>query len=80
VLRRLRADERTARIPVVVISADAMGTSTARMTQRGAAAFLTKPLDIKEFVATLERLLPDAAAGRSPAAVRATPTSLRDPV
>jgi PAS domain S-box-containing protein len=64
VLRRLRADERTAHIPVVVISADAMSSSSERMIARGAAAFLTKPLDIHEFVVTLERLLPDAAAGR----------------
>ena len=49
---------------MVVISADAMSTSTERMIARGAAAFLTKPLDIKEFVGTLERLLPAAAAGR----------------
>jgi signal transduction histidine kinase/ActR/RegA family two-component response regulator len=64
VLRRLQADERTANIPVVVISADATTSSTERMLARGAAAFLTKPLDIAQFVGTLERLLPASAAGR----------------
>jgi CheY-like chemotaxis protein len=64
VIRRLRADERTAHIPVVVISADATTSSSERLMARGAAAFLTKPLDIDEFVLTLERLLPDSAVGR----------------
>jgi CheY-like chemotaxis protein len=61
VLRRLRADERTAHIPVVVISADATAASSERMISKGVSAFLTKPLDIQEFVGTLERLLPQAS-------------------
>jgi CheY-like chemotaxis protein len=58
VLRRLREDERTARIPVVVISADATPATAERLVASGAVAFLTKPLDVAEFLATLERLLP----------------------
>jgi len=58
VLRELRADERTARIPVVVISADATRATIQRLFSAGAAAFLTKPLDVQEFLDTLERLLP----------------------
>jgi len=58
VLRRLRADGRTARIPVVVISADATPTMVQRLRTAGADAYLTKPLDIDEFLETVERFLP----------------------
>jgi PAS domain S-box-containing protein len=57
VLRRLREDDRTARIPVVVISADATPDTAERLLAAGAVAFMTKPLDVAEFLATLERLL-----------------------
>jgi PAS domain S-box-containing protein len=57
VLSRLRSDPRTARIPVVVISADATPRMVEALTAAGADAFLTKPLDVKEFVETVERLL-----------------------
>jgi CheY-like chemotaxis protein len=62
VLRRLRADERTASMPVVVISADATPKSIERLTAAGADAYLTKPLNVKLFLATVERLLSARAA------------------
>ena len=61
VLRRLRADERTAQIPVIVISADATRESVERLRGAGADAYLTKPLDLDEFLATLEAHLPAPA-------------------
>jgi CheY-like chemotaxis protein len=61
VLRRLRADARTSRIPVVVISADATHTAVQDLMDAGADAYLTKPLDLDEFLRTLERFLPEAA-------------------
>jgi CheY-like chemotaxis protein len=63
VLRQLRADPRTAAVPVVVISADATPRSIERLTAAGVDAYLTKPLDVKRFLRTLERLL--AEPGRS---------------
>jgi PAS domain S-box-containing protein len=63
VLRRLREDERTARIPVLVISADATRAAIQRLMEAGAAAFLTKPLEVGEFLETLERLLPGHRGG-----------------
>jgi len=57
VLRRLRADPRTADIPVVVVSADATAGSVERLRQAGADAYLTKPLDVDEFLAVVERFL-----------------------
>jgi PAS domain S-box-containing protein len=53
VLRRLRADDRTSAIPVVVLSADATPSSIARLKAEGLAGYLTKPLDIAEFIRTL---------------------------
>jgi CheY-like chemotaxis protein len=58
VLRRLRAEPRTASIPVVVITADATRSAVDRLRAAGADAYLTKPLDIDEFLETLQRFLP----------------------
>ncbi|HEX2189940.1 MAG TPA: PAS domain S-box protein [Longimicrobiaceae bacterium] len=63
VLRRLRADERTCAIPVVVVSADATHSRVDRLRASGADAYLTKPLDIDEFLDTVQRFLPDAEPG-----------------
>jgi CheY-like chemotaxis protein len=41
----------------VVISADATPKSIERLRAAGADAYLTKPLDVKLFLRTLERLL-----------------------
>jgi PAS domain S-box-containing protein len=61
VLRRLRCDERTAGIPVVMISADATPRTIDRLIAEGADAYLTKPLDVDEFLAAIDRLLPEVA-------------------
>jgi CheY-like chemotaxis protein len=53
VLRRLRADTRTDAIPVVVLSADATPATIGRLSAHGISGYVTKPLDIAEFVAAL---------------------------
>jgi PAS domain S-box-containing protein len=58
VLRRLRSDARTVAIPVIVVSADATNASLERLQAAGANAYLTKPLDVDEFLSTIERFLP----------------------
>jgi PAS domain S-box-containing protein len=55
VLRRLHADPRTRDIPVVVVSADATPASIERLHALGAAGYLTKPIDIGEFLETVDR-------------------------
>jgi PAS domain S-box-containing protein len=57
VMRRLRADPRTASIPIVIISADATRDSQIRLYDAGADGYLTKPLDVGEFLATVDRFL-----------------------
>jgi CheY-like chemotaxis protein len=63
VLRRLRADERTRATPVVVISADATRTRIETLTEMGAQAYLTKPLDVDQFLETLDTALGDGLDG-----------------
>ena len=62
VLRRLRADPRTAHTPVVVVSADATPGSVERLRLAGADAYLTKPLDVDEFLRVVGRFLPEGDA------------------
>ena len=56
VLRRLRAGSRTADVPVVVLSADARPSLISRLLEKGAWGFLTKPLDVKELLALLDKV------------------------
>ncbi len=58
VLRRLRSETRTASTPVVVVSADATSASVERLRSAGANAYLTKPLDVDEFLSVLDRYIP----------------------
>jgi CheY-like chemotaxis protein len=58
VLRRLRADEATASIPVVAISANAMHGDIERGRAAGFDDYLTKPIDQQVLIDTIARLLP----------------------
>jgi CheY-like chemotaxis protein len=62
VLRELRADPRTAHTPVVIISADATPRTVDALLGEGADAFLTKPLDVRAFLSTVEEMLARPAA------------------
>jgi signal transduction histidine kinase/CheY-like chemotaxis protein len=61
VLARLRAEPRTSQIPVVVMSADATSPSRARLLALGASAYVAKPFDVTDLLATVDGLL-----GREP--------------
>mgnify|MGYP001232431969 CR=1 FL=1 len=56
VLRRLRADPRTAGIRCVALSANAMPDDIARARAAGFDDYWTKPIDIDQFLAALSRL------------------------
>jgi PAS domain S-box-containing protein len=64
VLRRLREDPRSSDTPVVMVSADATVRTVERLTRAGASAYLTKPLDVEEFLETLQRFI-EAGRGES---------------
>jgi len=53
VLRRLREDDRTASIPVVVLSADASPRQADKLLEAGAQAYLTKPIDVQQLLTVL---------------------------
>jgi PAS domain S-box-containing protein len=57
VLAALRADPLTAAIPVVILSADATRRQRDRLLALGARAYLTKPLDLRTFLSTVDDLL-----------------------
>ena len=54
VLRRLRADPRTAGISVVMVSADATSGQLARLREAGAEGYLTKPFQIEQFLSVID--------------------------
>ena len=57
VLQRLHGDERTATIPVVMLSADASFEQIQRFTEAGVRDYLTKPLDLTSFLSQLDEYL-----------------------
>ena len=54
-LGRLRADERTASTPVLALTAQAMDGDRERFLAAGFDGYLSKPVDIADFVATVRR-------------------------
>jgi two-component system cell cycle response regulator DivK len=62
--KRLRADPALPRMPIVAVTASAMPEDQARMREAGFDGFETKPINVQNLLATVERLL--AAAPSSP--------------
>ncbi|HLQ48746.1 MAG TPA: response regulator [Candidatus Dormibacteraeota bacterium] len=54
-LSRLRKSERTARIPVLALTAQAMKGDRERFIEAGFDGYLSKPVDIDELLATVEQ-------------------------
>lgn len=54
VLARLRADERTKDIPVVILSADATDRTPGPLLDAGAQAYLTKPIGVRELLEVVD--------------------------
>jgi signal transduction histidine kinase/CheY-like chemotaxis protein len=75
VLQRLQADSRTHGIPVVIASADATPGRVRQLLAEGAFAYLTKPLDLGQFLDVVTA----AIARRDEVGVR-TATAGREPI
>jgi CheY-like chemotaxis protein len=56
-LQALRSDKRTEHIPIVVVSADATATQIERLLSAGARNYLTKPIDVAQFLFTVDEVL-----------------------
>jgi PAS domain S-box-containing protein len=57
VLRRLKSDPHTERIPVIILTADESHGQQARLTAAGAAGYISKPLEIPHFLAAIDAAL-----------------------
>jgi signal transduction histidine kinase/CHASE3 domain sensor protein/ActR/RegA family two-component response regulator len=66
VLARLKSNPNTRAIPVIILSAEASEHQIERLLAQGAAAYLTKPLDLNEFYRVLRQVLGEAAAETGP--------------
>jgi two-component system, cell cycle response regulator DivK len=62
-LRRLRADERTAGMRVVALTAQAMSGDRERFLEAGFNGYISKPVNVAEFVGTVKRHLEGQADG-----------------
>lgn len=58
VLARLQAAESTRGVPVIIVSADATPSQIDLLMKSGALKYMTKPLNISEFMSTLREILP----------------------
>jgi len=54
---RLQASEKTRHIPVIAVSANAMPTDVNRALKAGFKDYCTKPIDINQFMQTIDRIL-----------------------
>jgi PAS domain S-box-containing protein len=72
VLAQLRADSRTAEMPVVMLSADNLPDTRERMLAAGARAFLAKPVEVRTLLGVFDRFIESSGADAR-AALRVCP-------
>ena len=56
VLRQIRADERTSRLPVVILTTSSEEDDIAQSYDLGANSYIRKPVDFKQFVEAVQHL------------------------
>jgi two-component system, cell cycle response regulator DivK len=64
--RLIKADARTARIPVIALTAHALASDREKSIEVGCADFDTKPVDLTRLLGKIQRCLASLAEGRSP--------------
>ena len=58
VVRALKAHESTAKIPVLALTAHAMRGDRDRFLEAGCDGYISKPIDVKTFLSSIEKYLP----------------------
>jgi two-component system, cell cycle response regulator DivK len=56
-IRRLKQDDRTKSIPIIVLTASSIGRDQANAREAGCDAFLVKPIMVPEFLRTIDGFL-----------------------
>jgi CheY-like chemotaxis protein len=62
-LRRLRADPKTKKIPVIAVTASAMTHDRAKIMAAGFDGYQSKPINVKEFLVAVREMLDRPRAG-----------------
>ena len=65
VLRQLRLDPATRHIPILMVSADAIGERIQELLRNGATGYLTKPYKVAELLRVIEETLPPGESPKS---------------
>jgi two-component system cell cycle response regulator DivK len=58
--KQIRADAKTAKVPVVALTASVTPTDRSAISAAGFDAFVSKPINLKEFLETVKRLVDEA--------------------
>ena len=57
VVRRMKSNDRTARIPILALTAHAMRGDKDRFLEAGCDGYISKPIDVKTFLSSIEQYL-----------------------
>lgn len=57
VVREMKSDERTQRIPILALTAHAMRGDKDRFLEAGCDGYISKPIDVKTFLSSIEQYL-----------------------
>ena len=63
-LRRIRGERALDSVPVIAVSASVMPDDQQKIVTSGFDAFVTKPINLKQFLATVKRFLAEGRASR----------------
>lgn len=72
-IRLLKGDAQTQKIPIIALTALAMKGDEARIRAVGCEGYVAKPLDYRQFLATVEKHLPPPETARQATPRQATP-------
>jgi two-component system cell cycle response regulator DivK len=57
VVRRMKSNDRTARIPILALTAHAMRGDKDRFLEAGCDGYISKPIDVKTFISSIQQYL-----------------------